>query len=113
MSKKDVKDDNEIDDIDIDENHVELSAAEQEKILKELDAESNTRNLVGFAAGLVLVLLLGISLFQLYIRAFGQFTAYIQRTVYLGFALTLIFLIYPARKCEKNNKITRYAAILI
>jgi len=113
MSKKDVKDDNEIDDIDIDENHVELSAAEQEKILKELDAESNTRNLVGFAAGLVFVLLLGFSLFQLYTGAFGQFTAYIQRTVHLGFALTLIFLLYPARKGEKRNTIPWYDIILI
>src|SRR5690625_6575040 len=103
MSKKDVKDDNEIVDIDIDENHVELSAAEQEKILKELDAESNTRNLVGFAAGLVFVLLLGFSFFQLYTGAFGQFTAYIQRTVNLCFAVTIIFLLYQPRKREQTK----------
>src|SRR5690625_1836004 len=113
MSKKTEKDNNETHDIETDENHVELSADEQEKILKELDAESNTRNLIGFAAGLVFVLLLAFSLFQLYTGAFGQFTAYIQRTVHLGFALTLIFLLYPARKGEKRNTIPWYDIILI
>src|SRR5690625_3780131 len=113
MSKKDGTDNSKTGDIETEENHVELSAEEQEKILKELDAESNTRNLIGFAAGLVFVLLLGFSLFQLYTGAFGQVTAYIQRTVHLGFALTLIFLLYPARQGEKRNTIPWYDIILI
>src|SRR5690625_2073347 len=65
------------------------------------------------AAVIVFVLLLAFSLFQLYTGAFGQFTAYIQRTVHLGFALTLIFLLYPARKGEKRNTIPWYDIILI
>src|SRR5699024_1985690 len=52
-------------------------------------------------------------IFQLYTGAFGQFTAYIQRTVHLGFALTLIFMLYPARKTKMKNKIPWYDIILI
>jgi len=113
MSKKDGKDKSETHDREKNGNDVELTAAEQEQLLKELDAESNTRNLMGIAAGIVFVLLLAFSLFQLYTGAFGQFTAYIQRTVHLGFALTLIFLLYPARKGEKRNTIPWYDIILI
>src|SRR5690625_1243630 len=113
MSKKDGKDKSETHDREKNGNDVELTAAEQEQLLKELDAESNTRNLMGIAAGIVFVLLLAFSLFQLYTGAFGQFTAYIQRTVHLGFALTLIFLLYPARKGEKRNTVPWYDVILI
>src|SRR5690625_4391951 len=81
-------------------NHeeIELSEEEQEELLRQFDAESNTRNLSGVIAGVVFFLLLGFSLFQIYTGAFGAYTAYIQRTVHLGFALTLIFLLFPARK---------------
>ena len=75
-----------------------LSEEEQQKLLEKYDAESNTRRLAGFAGGLVFILLLAFSLFQLYTGAFGAYTAYIQRTIHLGFALSLIFLLFPAQK---------------
>src|SRR5699024_3599987 len=56
--------------------------------------------------------LLAFSLFQLYTGAFGQYTAYIQRTVHLGFALTLIFLLYPARKKGNKKKVAWYDILL-
>lgn len=96
------------------EEHVEeLSEEEQEELLKKFDAESNTRRLTGIAAGIVFVLLISFSLFQLYTGAFGQYTAYIQRTVHLGFALTLIFMLFPAKKSTVRNSIPWYDMILI
>jgi TRAP-type uncharacterized transport system fused permease subunit len=59
--------------------------------------------------------LLAFSLFQLYTAIFGQYTAYLQRSIHLGFALSLIFLLFPAfkkGKKEKRNKVPIYDIIL-
>src|SRR5699024_4413227 len=74
----------------VDENR-ELSDEEKAELMKKYDSESNTRNMKGIAGAIVFILLLSFSIFQLYTGAFGQFIAYIQRTVHLGSALTLIF----------------------
>lgn len=66
-----------------------------------------------YSCPLVPPLLLAFSLFQLYTGMFGQFTAYIQRTVHLGFALTAIFLLFPAVKGNIKNKVAWYDYILI
>lgn len=76
----------------------ELTEEEQAELLKKFDTESNTRNVRGKTAAIVFVLLLSFSLFQLYTGIFGQYTAYIQRTVHLGFALTLIFYYFQHEK---------------
>lgn len=98
----------------LDREQIELSEEEQEELLRQYDAESNTRNLTGIMAGVVFFLLLGFSLFQIYTGAFGAYTATIQRTIHLGFALTLIFLLFPAsRKSTKSrNFIPWYDYIL-
>src|SRR5690625_113866 len=96
----------------VDENK-ELTDEEKAELMKKYDSESNTRNMKGIAGAIVFILLLSFSIFQLYTGAFGQFTAYIQRTVHLGFALTLIFMLYPARKTKMKNKIPWYDIILI
>lgn len=91
----------------------ELTEEEQAELLKKFDTESNTRNVRGKTAAIVFVLLLSFSLFQLYTGIFGQYTAYIQRTVHLGFALTLIFLLFPARKTTSRDSIPWYDIVLI
>ncbi|SDC33096.1 TRAP transporter permease [Shouchella lonarensis] len=80
----------------------------QEELMEKYDAESRTRKLSGVAAGIVFTGLLAFSLFQLYTGAFGQFTAYIQRTIHLGFALALIFLLFPARRKTKRDHVPWY-----
>ncbi len=87
------------------DHHQELSQEEQEKLLQKYDAESNTRNLSGIVAWVIFGILIAFSLFQLYTGAFGQLTAYLQRTIHLGFALVLIFFLYPARKTGSNEKL--------
>jgi TRAP transporter 4TM/12TM fusion protein len=89
-----------------------LSAEEQEELMKKYDTESNQRNLTGIMATVVFVLLIAFSIFQIYTGMFGQYTAYIQRTVHLGFALTLIFLIFPARRGAPKGKVSWYDYIL-
>ncbi|HLR80721.1 MAG TPA: TRAP transporter permease [Bacillota bacterium] len=95
------------------ESQEQLSREEQEELLQKYDAESNTRDLTGLMATVVFFILLSFSLFQLYTGAFGQYTAYIQRTVHLGFALVLIFLLFPMRRRSgKRQKIAWYDYVL-
>ncbi|MFU0789479.1 TRAP transporter permease [Cerasibacillus sp. JNUCC 74] len=92
----------------------EITRQEQEELLQKYDAESNTRKLAGVAAAIVFIGLLSFSIFQLYTGAFGQKTAYIQRTIHLGFALSLIFLLFPARKKQGiKHKVAWYDYILV
>lgn len=84
----------------------QLSEDEQKEILQKYDPESNTRDLQGVMVKVVFFGLLAFSLFQLYTAIFGQYTAYIQRSVHLGFALSLIFLLFPAIK--RGKKINRH-----
>jgi TRAP transporter 4TM/12TM fusion protein len=86
------------------DNFDHLSEEEQQEILQKYDPEANTRKLTGIMLKVVFFGLLAFSLFQLYTAIFGQFTAYLQRSVHLGFALSLIFLLFPAIKKEKGIK---------
>lgn len=80
-----------------------LSAEEQQAILEKYDPESATRKLTGLLAWIVFFGLLAFSLFQLYTAIVSVFTAQIQRSVHLGFALSLIFLLFPMTKSKKKT----------
>lgn len=86
---------------------------QQKELLQKYDIESNTRNVVGFMKNIIFFGLLAFSLFQLYTAIFGQFTAYIQRSIHLGFALALIFLLFPAwKKGARRDRVPFYDIIL-
>ncbi|WP_249336709.1 TRAP transporter permease [Sporosarcina sp. Marseille-Q4063] len=91
-----------------------LSEEEQLEILQKYDPESNTRNVSGIFKKIVFFGLLAFSIFQLYTAIGTPYTAYIQRSIHLGFALSLIFLLFPARKKIKGqrNKVPFYDIIL-
>ncbi|GAA0322697.1 TRAP transporter permease [Oceanobacillus sp. FSL W7-1293] len=96
-----------------DKNHDQLSEKEQQELLEKYDTESKTRNLKGKMAHVIFLGLIAFSVFQLYTGIFGQFTAYIQRTIHLGFALSLIFLLFPAVRGMKKDKIPWYDYVLM
>ncbi|HSI67505.1 MAG TPA: TRAP transporter permease [Planococcus sp. (in: firmicutes)] len=81
-----------------------VSAEKQKEVLQKYDPESNTRDLAGIMAYVVFFGLLAFSLFQLYTAIFGQYTAYIQRSIHLGFALSLIFILFPARRRKGDRR---------
>ena len=91
-----------------------LTEEQQLEILQKYDPESNTRNVKGIFKILVFAGLLSFSLFQLYTSIGTPFTAYIQRSIHLGFALALIFLLFPAIKKPgvKKDKVPFYDVIL-
>ncbi|WP_087973714.1 TRAP transporter permease [Oceanobacillus rekensis] len=91
----------------------ELTEQQHRELLEKYDAESNTRNVGGIIGKVIFLTLILFSLFQIYTGIFGQYTAYIQRTVHLGFALSLIFLLFPARRKTKRSSVPWYDYVLV
>ena len=89
-----------------------LTLEQQQALLEKFDLESNQRNPQNIMKYVIYLGLLAFTLFQLYTAIYGQFPAQIQRTVHLGFALTFIFLLFPAAKKLKKNTIPFYDYIL-
>lgn len=94
------------------EEFEQISAEEQQAILEKYDIEFNVRTVTGIMRHVIFYGLLAFSLFQLYTAIFGQFPAQIQRTIHLGFGLTLIFLLFPARKKAPKHKIAWFDYLL-
>ncbi|MEK4630151.1 MAG: TRAP transporter permease [Solibacillus sp.] len=90
------------------ELHESLSVEEQQKLLEKFDIESNQRSPQSIMKYVVYFGLLAFALFQLYTAIYGQFPAQIQRTVHLGFALTFVFLLFPASRKLSKKKIPIY-----
>ncbi|WLR57706.1 TRAP transporter permease [Mesobacillus subterraneus] len=84
-----------------------VSQEKQQELLEKYDPEAATRKLAGKMGWIVFFGLLAFSVFQLYTSIFGVLTAQLQRSIHLGFALALIFLLFPARK--KNLKVKKVA----
>ncbi len=65
------------------------------EIMNKYDKESVFRSLTGFWGGAIFLLSVAFSLFHLYTAAFGQLAPQLQRSIHLGFTLSLVFLMYP------------------
>ncbi|RLQ97526.1 TRAP transporter permease [Falsibacillus albus] len=86
---------------------------EQQELLEKFDPEAGTRKLSGISGKVVFLGLLAFSIFQLYASIFQVFPKQILLSIHLGFALSLIFLLFPAaKKTRKNNKAAWYDIIL-
>ena len=96
----------------VEESHETLSQEQQQALLEKFDIESNQRDPHNFMKYVIYIGLLMFTLFQLYTAIYGQFPAQIQRTVHLGFALTFIFLLFPATRKLNKNSIPFYDFIL-
>lgn len=80
------------------EKFEQLSAEEQQQLLEKYDPEAATRKLKGPLGWIAFFGLLSFSLFQLYASIFQTIPKQILLSIHLGFALSLIFLLFPARK---------------
>jgi len=81
-------------------------------VLKKFDKESDYRILTGFLGKAVAALCIAFSVFQVYTALFGVFDAMIQRTIHLGFAFCLIYLLYPSNKKWPRDRIHPLDAFL-
>jgi len=90
----------------------QIDEEKAQEILAKYDREHAYRRLEGPVAKFIFVFAVLWSLAQLYTAAFGVFPSTIQRAPHVGAALVLIYLLYPARKGTKSNKIPWYDYVL-
>ena len=90
----------------------ETAAMEAAKVLEQYDRESAFRNGLPRRISLVIsAILIAFALFQIY-TSIWTIPAQILRSVHLAFALTLVFLLYPAGKHMAKNRVQWYDYIL-
>jgi len=88
-----------------------IDEKKQEEIMAKYDREFAYRRLNGIAGKIVLVIAIFWSCVQLYTAAFGVFPSTIQRGQHIGFALFLVYMLYPRSKKDRSNKIKWYDMI--
>ncbi|MBH9966338.1 TRAP transporter permease [Bacillus sp. V3] len=91
-----------------------LTAEQQQELLEKYDPESSTRKLEsGLFKWIIFFGLLAFSLFQLTASIFQFIPRQLLLSIHLGFALSLVFLLFPARKKNlKLNKLAWYDVVL-
>jgi TRAP transporter 4TM/12TM fusion protein len=91
-----------------------LTAEEQQELLEKYDPESSTRKYKsGIVKWIVFFGLLAFSLFQLTASIFQFIPRQLLLSIHLGFALSLIFLLFPAsKKRSRKDKVAWYDIIL-
>lgn len=81
----------------------DVNVNDLDTVMKKYDRESNTRVWTGRPAIIVKVLLIGFSLFCIWVTLFSTFLEEIRLTSFMGLVVLLGFLQYPAGK--ENNKV--------
>src|SRR4030042_4961322 len=74
-------------------------------ILEREEEKAGKRALSGSMATLLTIVAISMSLFHLYTAGYMVFTAMVQRSIHLCFALTLIFLLYPAMAKSPRGRV--------
>lgn len=100
--------------MDKDEKFETLTEEQQRELLEKYDPESSTRKLEsGFFKWIIFYGLLAFSLFQLVASIFQFIPRQLLLSIHLGFALSLVFLLFPAMKKNlKKNKVAWYDVVL-
>ena len=91
---------------------VDDSPVNAEEVMRQFDKEADFRTLSGFIGRVIAAICIAFSLFQLYTAMFGVLDAMMQRSIHLGFAFCLIFLLYPTSKKWSRKKIHPLDAVL-
>ena len=82
------------------------------EIVAKYDKEANYRQFKGWLDTGIRWLCILFSAFHLYTAAFGAFAPQIQRSVHLGFVLSLVYLLYPAKSGADLKKLPWYDVLL-
>lgn len=82
-------------------------AMDVDQLMAEYDMEtSRLRNLTGPMGKITAAIAIAMSLFQFYTAGFGTLLSAKQRSLHIIFAFTLGFLLYPATKKSKKDKVS-------
>jgi len=90
-----------------------LSQEEQQALMQKYDPDSGVRQLSGIVAKIAFFGLLAFSIYQLYFTIVHRLPAQVHRPIHLGFALALIFLLFPAtKKLREKGKLGWFDYVL-
>ena len=88
------------------------TAENAEAVMRQFDKEADYRVLTGFIGKAIAAVCIAFSIFQIYTALFGVLDAMMQRSIHLGFAFCLIFLLYPSNKKWSRSRIHPLDAVL-
>ena len=77
------------------------------EIMKKYDRESNTRPWTGVPGKVIQILLAAFAVFVIYMNLFATWDERVRRCTFLGFVILFVFILFPIRKCMKNQKANR------
>jgi TRAP transporter 4TM/12TM fusion protein len=92
---------------------LDRDGAEIRKVLEKVDKESTHRLLSGWQKGLISLISLAFSCFHIYTAFFGVLDAHLQRAVHLAFVLTLVYLLFPAAKGMRRDRLNPVDALFV
>lgn len=93
-------------------NEEQIGPQQQEEFLAKYDRESSFRRFNGPRAVFISTVAIIWALLQLYTAAFGVFPPTLQRAPHVGFALLLIYLLYPFKRKDSSNRVPFYDYLL-
>ena len=76
-----------------------VSSAEVDAVMKKYDRESNTRIWTGRPGLVIKCVMVGFSLFCIYVTLFATFLEEIRLTSFMALIIMMGFLVYPAKSC--------------
>jgi TRAP transporter 4TM/12TM fusion protein len=84
-------------------------------ILEKEDEKASQRQMSGRVGQIITILAISMSLFHLYTAGYMVYTAMVQRSIHLCFALALIFLLYPGGRRSSRDRVplTDWALLLV
>ncbi|MBE6441739.1 MAG: TRAP transporter permease [Desulfovibrio desulfuricans] len=88
------------------------AAVDVSAIVAKYDRESAYRTFRGGMELFIKIVCIAFSAFHLFTAAAGSYPPQIQRAAHLGFVLTLIFLLYPARATGDKHSLAWYDVLL-
>jgi TRAP transporter 4TM/12TM fusion protein len=83
------------------------------KVLEKVDKESTHRLLSGWQKALISLIALAFSCFHIYTAFFGVLDAHLQRAVHLAFVLTLVYLLFPAAKGMRRDRLNPFDLLFV
>ena len=92
---------------------LDRNGEEIRKVLEKVDKESTHRLLSGWQKILISLIALAFSCFHIDTAFFGVLDAHLQRAVHLAFVLSLVYLLFPASKGMRRDRLNPLDALFV
>lgn len=89
-----------------------LNKEELQQVMEKYDRDSTTRNFTGIIKSIVTIICLTFSIIQLFAAFTGRIPNTQLRPLHLGFVMCIAYMLYPAKKGLKRDKLPWYDILL-